>query len=178
MSSPVVPLPILVSHSPPYHFESRNPPIFFSPPLAEISEVKKLWSCPQNNMIVSSLQSGALLLRHSSFCTLGAKEWVDGSVIDFFIHLLARDTDVYVLDTFLVGCILEENNSVLKRNMLKNVNFARYKALIGGYNLNRNHWNLLYIHLPTKTMFLVEPFQNCITDVIAKFRNYLKIRNN
>nr|XP_026694421.1 uncharacterized protein LOC104266586 [Ciona intestinalis] len=27
-------------------------------------------------------------------------------------------------------------------------------------------------------MFLVEPFQNCITDVIAKFRNYLKIRNN
>nr|XP_026690523.1 uncharacterized protein LOC108949502 isoform X4 [Ciona intestinalis] len=57
------------------------------------------------------------------------------------------------------------------------VTFSNFDVIMGAVNVNQSHWNLLYIHLKSMTIAVIDPFGHTCCDVTSKFRNYLKMRN-
>nr|CAB3263128.1 uncharacterized protein LOC104265342 [Phallusia mammillata] len=85
-------------------------------------EVRDLWQSKDSNVVVASLQNGQHLLRLCSFKTLQGNTWLDSEVLEFALRMfIQNDSNVFVLDTFVVGCILNKDGPLLKRNLYSKV---------------------------------------------------------
>nr|XP_026690521.1 uncharacterized protein LOC108949502 isoform X2 [Ciona intestinalis] len=143
----------------------------------ELMYVQELWKMAPHDLLVSTILNGNVRLFHRSFCTLQSTKWLDDSVMNFSLKMMSQNKNILVLDSFLVGCILTEKERVLKRHLMKSVTFSNFDVIMGAVNVNQSHWNLLYIHLKSMTIAVIDPFGHTCCDVTSKFRNYLKMRN-
>ncbi|XP_078491255.1 uncharacterized protein LOC144747481 [Ciona intestinalis] len=135
---------------------------------------------PPNYLVASSLDNGNFILRECSLETLSGLNWLDGLTIDFYLNLIAKRKNVLVLDCFVVTSILDGKDDIFARHSLNKVNFCEYEKIVGGYNKNGNHWNLMYLNMAEKTFSIIEPagLNKSCTTAIQRFRKYLQIRTN
>ncbi|XP_036067061.1 uncharacterized protein LOC112139312 isoform X2 [Oryzias melastigma] len=114
-------------------------------------------------VIPSQMKGQNILIHHSELCSLRPHQWLMGEVMEGLLHAFSHTfsvTDnIYLLSHYTAGCILFGDRKNLPQQSLRKVNFTNYGAILSFVLVNSNHWNLLYIHAETGTVYLVDPAQ-------------------
>ncbi|XP_034536572.1 uncharacterized protein LOC117810743 isoform X2 [Notolabrus celidotus] len=84
---------------------------------------------------------------------------VSEGLLHVFAHTYSVMDTIYLMSHYTAGCILFGDRGKLPQQSLKKVNFSNFRAVLSFVLVNNNHWNLLYIHAETSTVYLVDPAQ-------------------
>ncbi|XP_024123814.2 uncharacterized protein LOC112143836 [Oryzias melastigma] len=180
----------------------RKPSKYFHPPKQTSStlvqkvhrdpadeKITQLWKKSDTEVVVSAVHSqsgGTIPIHHSDLRTLRPHQWLVGEVMGGLIHIAARkygvSKRVFLMDHYTAGVIVKGEETQMSHQSLRKVNLETYEGILGFVLIGGNHWNLLYIHKSTKTVYLMDPLSVASESYSSKsaavqIRKYLSIRN-
>ncbi|KAF4114297.1 hypothetical protein G5714_004520 [Onychostoma macrolepis] len=150
-------------------------------------DVDMLWKKPPTELIVAVLRSprqkNESLLHHRELQSLRPHEWLNGEIIAWYIRALLqmKGANLYLLDYFTTGVILNETREWILKTKLKKVIFEEYDGLITFVNINNNHWSFVYLHAKCDTIFILDSQMGTnekekAKEICNKFRHFFKMR--
>ncbi|KAK1887097.1 Ubiquitin-like-specific protease 1, partial [Dissostichus eleginoides] len=150
---------------------------------------KTLWEQGQTELVVSVIKSQdqCVTLRHSEFMTLRPEELICGEVIEAYMRATLNQCDpahrIFQIDHYTNGVILGGSREQMSRHLMRNVNLDTFDAAVSFVNVNNNHWRFLYLHVPSRSLFVMDPAAaeqdlHLSTTAVQCYNRYFQMRQN
>ncbi|XP_059917513.1 uncharacterized protein LOC132464884 [Gadus macrocephalus] len=192
-SSPLCPVNVLHLSSPEHASVQLNAdsPGESHPSSSDLhdQQLTLLWRKRSTEVVVavlpSKIKGRSIYVHHSELRSLRPHLWLTGEIIHGLMHLSAYTHNVvdtiYLMDHYTAGVILSGDRATVRRQSLPKVNFENYEAMLSFIHVNGNHWNMLYIHAKSGTVFQLDPSpaSSELEDSVhaaTKIQEYFKMR--
>ncbi|XP_073730811.1 uncharacterized protein [Misgurnus anguillicaudatus] len=150
-----------------------------------------LWETEIKEAVIAVLPSNeettsCTFLRVTDFKTLRPQTWLNGETIEYYLSLMRNQHEaakkIIIISHFTVDVIMNEEEEVIKRQLMSKVKIDNFDAALGVLNLNENHWILIFLNATSKKVYVLDPFgrdeEEQAKKAGEKFRRYFQIRTN
>ncbi|KAJ4920397.1 hypothetical protein JOQ06_024630, partial [Pogonophryne albipinna] len=157
----------------------------------DTSETKTLWEQGQTELVVSVIKSQdqCVNLRYSELMTLRLRpeELICGEVIEAYMRATLNQYDpahrIFQIDHYTNGVILGGSREQMSRHLMRNVNLDTFDAAVSFVNVNNNHWRFVYLHVPSRSLFVMDPAAaeqdlHLSTTAVQCYNHYFRMRQN
>ncbi|KAF3843863.1 hypothetical protein F7725_002712 [Dissostichus mawsoni] len=132
-------------------------------------KTKTLWEQGQTELVVSVIKSQ------------------DQCVIEAYMRATLNQYDpahrIFQIDHYTNGVILGGSREQMSRHLMRNVNLDTFDAAVSFVNVNNNHWRFLYLHVPSRSLFVMDPAAaeqdlHLSTTAVQCYNRYFRMRQN
>ncbi|KAJ4937269.1 hypothetical protein JOQ06_001848 [Pogonophryne albipinna] len=90
---------------------------------------------------------------------------------------------IFQIDHYTNGVILGGSREQMSRHLMRNVNLDTFDAAVSFVNVNNNHWRFVYLHVPSRSLFVMDPAAaeqdlHLSTTAVQCYNRYFRMRQN